>query len=404
MTQKYTKKELHLITFTLILGSIIVNSALDMNIPVLPDIAKTFFTDDTLVQLSVSAGFYGTASAGLVYGPLADVLGRKRMLIAGLTIFCVASIWCTFSVNIYNLIVARFFQGVGTVASSVLWLTIVNDIFKGKELVGLLGVFSTTISLTLATAPVVGANIANIFGWRGIFGFLSLASLLQVFLIYKNIPETLPPEARKPVRARTILKNYKKIFSSLYFIKCGALNGSVMGAYIGYISVASFYYMQEMGMSQNMFVVHQFVPVVIYSISAWLSRHVVKHMDLRLIFVFGIGAMLTHLAIFTLFAVFGDPKVITASYCLFSLASPFLTGVVTTVAMNYFPRMGGTSSSAFTTMRQLSTALTISFFTVMYNDNFITIYLAQIGIAVMILFLGYWIYTKATKTFNVHES
>lgn len=61
MKEQFSQTKLALITFTLILGSVIVNSAMDMHAPVLPEIGLYFNATETLVQWTVSSYFLGTA-------------------------------------------------------------------------------------------------------------------------------------------------------------------------------------------------------------------------------------------------------------------------------------------------------------------------------------------------------
>ncbi len=391
MQNTFSKQQKNLINFTLILGSVVVNSALSMINPVLTEIMREFFVEEAVALQAIGAGFYGTACAGLVYGPLADAIGRRRVLLIGMFIFLVGSIWCYGAHTITALLIARFVQGVGLVASSIIWLTIVKDIYKGKEAVKTLGVFATSISLSLAMAPIIGGKIAVHFGWRGIFLALIFMSVVQIILVYLNIPETLPAAKRKPIKLPVIIKNYLKVLSTPYFVKCGIVNGLTMGAYSGFIAIIGMYYIQELGMEKDAFSLHQFMMVLTYSLAAMGSQVYVKAFDTGPTLRLGLFITVVHGVLFGMLAYSGAPVLITGAYCLFSVASPFITSVVTSKGMEVFPRLRGMASAALTTLRQLTSAFVVTLFGFIYNETITSVVCTQIAMCVIILGLATWV-------------
>src|SRR5690554_380448 len=87
-----------------------------MYLPAFPAMAASMEVDAKLVQLTLSAYMIGLSSAQLLYGPLADRLGRKPLIVAGTALFSLASLGCMLATTIDEVIVLRFLQAFGAAA------------------------------------------------------------------------------------------------------------------------------------------------------------------------------------------------------------------------------------------------------------------------------------------------
>src|SRR5690554_5056424 len=90
--------------------------AIDMYLPALPTIAADLGATTAATQMTLMAFFAGFGITQIVYGPLSDMLGRKRPLYFGLALFAVCSIGCALAPSVEWLIGLRFVQGVGAAA------------------------------------------------------------------------------------------------------------------------------------------------------------------------------------------------------------------------------------------------------------------------------------------------
>ncbi len=392
MKKEFSQTKLSLITFTLILGSIIINSAMDMHAPVLPEISQFFNTTEQLTQWTVSSYFLGTAIAALFYGPLADCYGRRKMLLLGVSFFAASSLWCTVAQDIYELIVARFFQGVGGVASSVIWLTIIKDIFKGKDSVRTLNIFNITISVSLSAAPIAGSIIADYYGWRGVFAALSILGVTQVILVAIIIPETLSRSNAQPLSITKAFRNYTNIFSSRSFLLFSLVNGIIHGLYVAQIPLLSIHFQDVLNVSREAFALYLFIPTFFYAISGAFVRQYVQDSGLYSTIQIGmylVGAYIVSLLIVQMF--FAESvNMIVLTYCVYTVCCPFIGTVVTTKAMEVFHSMGGTSSSAVTSIRQLMASIITFSAAAIYNKTFqsISVVLVIYSIVIILTFFA----------------
>jgi EmrB/QacA subfamily drug resistance transporter len=105
----------------------------------------------------------------LTLGRLGDLLGRRRMFLAGLVVFAIASLIASRSTGLPPLVGARVLQGVGAAMVLPATLSIVNVTFRGRDRAVAFGVWGAVIAGMAAAGPLVGGWLTTSFGWRWIF-------------------------------------------------------------------------------------------------------------------------------------------------------------------------------------------------------------------------------------------
>ena len=135
-----------------------------------------------------------------VWGKLADVLGRKPVMLAGLVLFLSGSLGCGEARSMEMLIGMRALQGVGAGALQPIALTIVGDIFTVEERARIQGVFGAVWGFSGMVGPLLGGFIVDALSWRWVFFInlpFGLLSAILLWLFY--VEEREPGGARKPI-------------------------------------------------------------------------------------------------------------------------------------------------------------------------------------------------------------
>lgn len=146
----------------------------------------------------------GLGLGTFIAGPLSDSLGRKRVILAGIALYMVAAVIAALSESMTMLLLARFVQGLGTAAPRVVSQALVRDLYAGRMMARVISFSMTVFTLVPAVAPLVGAQLGALFGWRAIFwSFLAFGSISALWLSLRQ-PETLPPERRQRLDARAL--------------------------------------------------------------------------------------------------------------------------------------------------------------------------------------------------------
>jgi ACDE family multidrug resistance protein len=132
-----------------------------------------------------------------VLGILSDRYGRKKILVPALLLFGLAGGTCAFARSFDVLLALRFFQGVGAAALGTLNVTVIGDIYEGRERSSALGYNSSVLSVGTASYPAIGGLLAT-FGWFYPFflPFLAIPIALVVLFSLHN-PEPLNDDRLK---------------------------------------------------------------------------------------------------------------------------------------------------------------------------------------------------------------
>jgi len=120
------------------------------------------------------------ASLLLIWGSLADRIGRRKLLVIGLVIFTAASVWAGLSADATSMILARIVQGIGGAMVLPTTLSLVNANFQGKERGIAFAIWGSTIGGMVAIGPVLGGWLATDFSWRWAFNVNAPLGLIVV--------------------------------------------------------------------------------------------------------------------------------------------------------------------------------------------------------------------------------
>ena len=156
----------------------------------LPTLMEVFGASFQAVQWTVLAYLLAITSLVVGAGRLGDLVGRRRLLLAGVAVFTLASAMCAAAPTLPLLIAARAAQGVGAAVMMALTLAFVGETVpkaRAASATGLLGAMSATG--TALGPSLCGALIAGPGGWRSIFLINVPLGLLTVFLAYRHLPD-----------------------------------------------------------------------------------------------------------------------------------------------------------------------------------------------------------------------
>lgn len=162
----------------------------------LPTIAAEL--DGTFAQTQWVALAYLLAmtATSLTVGHLGDLLGRRRVLLAGIAVFSVAAILCAIAPTLGMLVAARALQGVGAAVMMALPLARARDTVAPERLGAIMGLLGTTAAVGTASGPALGGLLITVAGWPAIFAVMAPLGLLAALLLGR--PEAEPQHAPGP--------------------------------------------------------------------------------------------------------------------------------------------------------------------------------------------------------------
>ena len=228
---------------------------LDLYLPALPRITDELSVPSSVVQLTLTGTLAGLALGQLIVGPLSDSLGRRRPLMGGIVLHMLASLVCLVAPNIEILGAARVLQGVGASAAMVVAIAVVGDLFADSAAATVLSRLMLVLGVAPVVAPSLGAAVLLHASWHWTFAVLVvLAGGLLVMAVFA-LPETLPPEHRRPLRLGAVGATYLQMLRDLRFVTLVLVAALAMSGLFAYISGASFVLQGHYGLTQQVFAI-----------------------------------------------------------------------------------------------------------------------------------------------------
>ncbi|MCB1334018.1 MAG: MFS transporter [Roseivivax sp.] len=172
------------------LGTSIANVAL-------PTLARSFDAAMAEVQWVVIAYLLAVTSLIVGAGRLGDLIGRRRLFLAGMTVFCAASALCALSPNLPVLIAARAVQGLGGAVMMTLAVAMVGDLVPTERTGSAIGMLGTISAVGTALGPSLGGALISLWGWPSVFAVLAALGAAAVLAGSALLPAD-SPSARRP--------------------------------------------------------------------------------------------------------------------------------------------------------------------------------------------------------------
>ena len=170
---------------------------LDTNIVAvsLPSIARDLHGEFTDVEWVVSAYVLPFCALLMPAGALADLLGRRSVLIIGLSVFTLASLLCGIAPNLAVLNAARALQAVGAALQLTSSLAVIGHGFDSSHRARVYAIWATVMGVAPALGPVMGGLITSWLGWRWAFYINLPIGFLLISVIVWSVDESKDPKA-----------------------------------------------------------------------------------------------------------------------------------------------------------------------------------------------------------------
>lgn len=213
--------------------------AIDVMLPALPAMGEALgVADENDRQLVIVAFVLGMGVGQLVFGPMSDRFGRRRVLIGSLSLYAVFGAACAIPGSFEQLVAFRAAQGLVAAGARVVAISLVRDLFEGA---GMARVMSWVMMVFMAVpivAPNLGYAILQVAAWPAIFWTLVGAGVVLVAWVALRLPETLPPERRRSIAPRALAAAYLEVAKNPTSRAYTLALGFIFGALFAFISAS----------------------------------------------------------------------------------------------------------------------------------------------------------------------
>lgn len=253
--------------------------AIDIMLPGLQEIGASLGVEsENHRQYVISAYLMGFAVAQLAYGPLADRFGRKAPMLAGLGIYIVAAFLGAFAPTFEALLLFRFVHGIGSAATRVITVSIIRDVFGGRQMAEVMSLVMMVFMIVPIIAPGTGQVIMLFGEWHLIFVFMAVAAIAVSLWMKLRLPETLNPADRRPFTIRSVGEAFTIVLTNRVALCYTLASTFIFGALFGFINSAQQIYV-------GIYELGALFPVAFAAVAAFMS--LASYLNSRLVGRFG---------------------------------------------------------------------------------------------------------------------
>ena len=225
--------------------------SVDAYLPAIPAMADSLGADIHRIEQSLSTFMFGVAAGQLVGGSIADIKGRRVVALTGLVVYIASVIGLVFIRSADELLLLRMVQAFGAGMTVVVVGAIVRDNYEGNKAAQMFALIGIIMMGAPLVAPMLGAALKALGGWRLIFGFLALYAAIVWGLLYRFLAKPVHTDAINRSIFRTVAARYRHVLSTrpaLGFLFFQAFSFSSMFVFL---TESSFVYMNLYGLSAH---------------------------------------------------------------------------------------------------------------------------------------------------------
>lgn len=224
----------------------------DMYLPALPEMQRALSLTSPQVQWTLSVLIMAFGIGQLVWGPVADRVGRQPVLRWGLGLYAMASAVATLAPNLGILLLARVAQGACLSAAVVCGRAMIRDLYPPEEGAKVMTKGMGLLGVLALLGPVSGALATTLGGWRATMALLLVFSSLILLFIWRQLPETLPAHRRQPAQSwLTLVSQWWQIAKHPTFRAHTLLTSSTYGGLYVYLALSAFAFIDVLHTSRT---------------------------------------------------------------------------------------------------------------------------------------------------------
>jgi DHA1 family bicyclomycin/chloramphenicol resistance-like MFS transporter len=366
--------------------------SIDMMLPALPDIGASLgLASENERQWIITSYLLGFGAAQIIYGPLADRLGRKPVLLVGVSLYTLFTIVAAFAPTFQTIIIARVLQGIGAASTRVLAVAIVRDSYAGRTMARVMSLTFIVFLIAPIVAPTIGQGIILVAPWHAIFWALAAVGVLLAVWVALRLPETLHPEDRKPVSVANVAGAFKLALTTRVAVGYMFAATALFGCLFGFVASSQQVFTDALG--QPTWFTTAFAAVAgTMAVSSFVNSRIVEQIGTRRVSHAGLLGFIAFAVVHALVAYAGYENIWT--FIVLQAGMMFCFGLVASnfgaMAMEPLGHIAGTGSSVQGFVTTVGGALIGSLIGQLYDGTTVPLTVGFVICGVASLLLVLW--------------
>ena len=360
---------------------------IDSMLPALPAIGAALgVVEPNERQFVLSAFMAGFGVAMLVYGPLTDRFGRRRVLIFSLVAYAVTNVLAAISGSFVLLLAARVASGAAIAGSRAVTIALVRDCFSGRAMARVMSLAFIVFMAAPVLAPTFGQLVLAFASWRWIFGGIALVSSIVLTWFMLRMPETLRVEDRRPLDPAMLLDAARRVLRDRYAVGYTLAATVLQAGLFGFINSIQQVMADVFGRADLLTVVFAGVAGTM-AVGSLLNSRIVMRFGTRVISHSALCGFIAFAALHLVFALSGLETL--ASFiivqALMMACFALATSNFSSMAMEKMGEIAGTAASLQGFVSTLGGAIGGALIGQAYDGSTVPLYLGFLGSALIAL-------------------
>ena len=372
--------------------------SIDTYLPAFSGIGASIGATPAEMQQTLSSYLLGFSLMNLFHGALSDSFGRRPVILAGASVFTLASIGCSLSSSIGWLVAFRALQGLSAGAGMVVSRAIIRDLFAPADAQRAMSQVTLYFAVAPAVAPLLGGWVFAGLGWHAIFWMLALLGTLLGVVIWRRLPETLHDSERQPFHPMHLLQGYAALVRSPQFLALVVASGVPFNGMFLYVLSAPAFVGRHLGLAPTQF--FWFFAITVSGImgGAWLSGRLAGRVPWRRQIRWGFVVMSAVSLLNVVLNLWFEPSPWWSMWPvgLYALGWSLMTPVVTLLVLDQVPERRGMASSVHSSISSAANALVAGALTPLVMDSPLDLALAALVMMAAGLLSWTWVKRKVT--------
>ena len=332
--------------------------AMTICLPSMQEWGAIFDAGQAAVQLTFSGFVVTYGSLQFIYGPLSDRIGRKKVMMLGLSVAVAGSLLAALAPDLNSLIWARVLQGAGAAASMVVGRAMVQDLFDGAERTRVMAFVSMAMGLCPPLATILGGQLHVQLGWQANFVVIAVLGGLLIVAAWRGLPDHQKPVEVQPHWLRTMGTAYMTLLREptfLLYVAILAMATATFYAFLGAVPTV----MGSYGVGPDGVGFYIMAIPFSYIVGSYLTARLIRSVGNRRMMQFGQGLTLASIVLMLVLALIGlDSPLAFILPLLFLgighglMVPPSLSGTV-----GLMPALAGSAAAVAGLAQQLTGAL-----------------------------------------------